>query len=72
MTFDKDMSPLMLWAFEKKSIDIQKKIPFDECCKNTYKINDYRNSILFCQYLRNENLDLHDILCGSLLLSCEP
>ena len=27
--------------------------------------------VLFCKYLRNESLDLHEILYGGQLLSCE-
>ena len=27
--------------------------------------------VLFCKYLRNKSSDLHEILCGGQLLSCE-
>ena len=30
-----------------------------------------QTSVLFCQYLRNESSDLHEILCVSQLLSCK-
>ena len=39
--------------------------------ENTLKIKVFRRSILFCKYLRNEILDLHEILYGGQLLSCE-
>ena len=62
MTLDWYKSPLMLWAFEKKVIDILKSLRFDKCCKNTLKIYDYRKSVLFCQYLWNQSSDLYEIL----------
>ena len=42
-----------------------------ESMENTLKIKGLRKSILICKYLRNESSDLHEILCGSQLLSCE-
>ena len=27
--------------------------------------------VLFCKYFRNKSSDLHEILCGGQLLSCE-
>ena len=38
--------------------------------KNTFKINYQKNPELFCKYLHNESLDLHEILCGNKLVSC--
>ena len=38
---------------------------------NTLKIKVFRKSILFCKYLRNESLDLYEILFGGQLPSCE-
>ena len=35
------------------------------------EINDWKTSVLFCKYLHNESLDLHEISCGSQLLSCK-
>ena len=40
-------------------------------CANTLKIKVFGESILFCKYLRNESSDLHEILYGGQLLSCE-
>ena len=48
-----------LW---KKSVDILKFLHFNKYCKDTLKIDDYRKSVLFCQYLFNESSDLHKIL----------
>ena len=31
-----------------------------------------QTSVLFCNYLHNESSDLHEILCGSQLLTFEP
>ena len=31
-----------------------------------------QTSVLFCNYLHNESSDLHEILCGSQLLTSEP
>ena len=39
--------------------------------ENTLKIKVFRKSILFCKYLRNESLDLYEILCGGQYLSYE-
>ena len=39
--------------------------------ENTLKIKVFRKSILFCKYLRNETLDLYEILFGGQIVSCE-
>ena len=39
--------------------------------ENTLKIKVFGKSILFCKYLRNKSLDLHEIFFGGQLLSCE-
>ena len=48
---------------------------FDAQILKIYKIHwilrTKQTSVLFCQYLRNKRSDLHKILCGSQLLSCE-
>ena len=35
------------------------------------KIKVFKKSILFCKYLRNGSSDLHEILYGAQLLSCD-
>ena len=39
--------------------------------ETTLKIKVFGKSILFCKYLRNESLDLHENFYGGQLLSCE-
>ena len=39
--------------------------------KILWKSRIKQTSVLFCKYLANESLDLHEILCGGQLLSCE-
>ena len=39
--------------------------------QNILKIDDFLKSVLFCKYLHNESLDIHEILCGGQLLPCE-
>ena len=39
--------------------------------ENTLKIKVFWMLILFCKYLHNESLDLHEILFGDQLLFCE-
>ena len=40
-------------------------------CKMHWKLRIKQTPVLFCKYLRNESLDLHEILCGGQILSCE-
>ena len=40
-------------------------------CKIHRKSRIKQTSVLFCKYLANESSDLHEILCGGQLLSCE-
>ena len=42
-----------------------------ENIENTLKINVFKRSILFYQYLHNENSDPYVILYGGQLISCE-
>ena len=39
--------------------------------ENVLQIKVFRKSILFCKYLRNGKSDLHEILFGGQLRSCE-
>ena len=40
-------------------------------CKIHRKSRIRQTTVLFCKYLANESSDLHEILCGGQLLSCE-
>ena len=40
-------------------------------CKMNWKLRIKQTPVLFCKYLRNESLDLHEILCGGQILSFE-
>ena len=39
----------------KISKDTPKILCFDKYCKNELKINDFKKSVLFCNFLRNES-----------------
>ena len=53
--------PLQCCEPLKKSIEILKILRFAKYCKNTLKIDDYRKSLLLCQYICNQSLDLYEI-----------
>ena len=40
-------------------------------CKIHRKSRIRQTTVLFCKYLANESSDLHEILCGGQLLSCD-
>ena len=40
--------------------------------KMPQKLMIKQTQVLFRKYIRNESMDLHEILCGVQLLSCEP
>ena len=51
-----------IMSLQRKSKDIMKILYFDKCSENTFKINDYKKSLLSWKYLYNDSLYLYEIL----------